>query len=126
MNSMRNIIEKAWDDRSLLAKNETRDAIREVVRLLDRGEVRIAEKVDGQWVVNEWLKKAVIMFFPINDMEVSKSGIFEYYDKIPLKSGFEQAGVRVVPPAMATDGISNGSPALNRCVTVLSSRVERC
>ena len=104
MNSMKIIIEKAWDDRSLLAKNETRDAIREVVRLLDKGEMRIAEKIEGQWVVNEWLKKAVIMFFPINDMEVSKSGIFEYYDKIPLKGGFEQAGVRVVPPATVRYG----------------------
>lgn len=104
MKSIKNIIEKAWDDRSLLAKNETRDAIREVVRLLDKGEMRIAEKLDGQWVVNEWLKKAVIMFFPINDMEVSKSGIFEYYDKIPVKGGFEQAGVRVVPPATVRYG----------------------
>lgn len=104
MNSLQNIIEKAWDDRSLLAKNETKDAIREVVRLLDKGEIRIAEKIEGQWIVNEWLKKAVNMFFPINDMEVSKSGIFEYYDKIPLKGGFEQAGVRVVPPATVRYG----------------------
>ena len=104
MNSLQNIIEKAWDDRSLLAKNETKDAIREVVRLLDKGEIRIAEKIEGQWIVNEWLKKAVIMFFPINDMEVSKSGIFEYYDKIPLKGGFDQAGVRVVPPATVRYG----------------------
>ncbi len=104
MNSLQNIIEKAWDDRSLLAKNETREAIREVVRLLDKGEIRIAEKIEGRWIVNEWLKKAVIMFFPINDMEVSKSGIFEYYDKIPLKGGFEQAGVRVVPPATVRYG----------------------
>lgn len=104
MKDLKCIIEKAWDDRSLLAKNETRDAIREVVRLLDKGEIRIAEKTKSQWVVNEWLKKAVIMFFPINDMEVSKSGIFEYYDKIPLKGGFEQAGVRVVPPATVRYG----------------------
>ena len=104
MNNLQNIIEKAWNDRSLLAKNETKDAIREVVRLLDKGEIRIAEKIEGQWIVNEWLKKAVIMFFPINDMEVSKSGIFEYYDKIPLKGGFEQAGVRVVPPATVRYG----------------------
>lgn len=104
MNNLQNIIEKAWDDRSLLAKNETREAIREVVRLLDKGEIRIAEKIEGRWIVNEWLKKAVIMFFPINDMEVSKSGIFEYYDKIPLKGGFEQAGVRVVPPATVRYG----------------------
>ena len=104
MNSLQNIIEKAWDDRSLLAKNETHEAIREVVRLLDKGEIRIAEKIEGRWIVNEWLKKAVIMFFPINDMEVSKIGIFEYYDKIPLKGGFEQAGVRVVPPATVRYG----------------------
>ena len=104
MKNLQSIIEKAWDDRLLLAKNETRDAIREVVRLLDKGEIRIAEKIEGQWVVNEWLKKAVIMFFPINDMEVSKSGIFEYYDKIPLKGGFEQARVRVVPPATVRYG----------------------
>ena len=104
MKQLQNIIEKAWDDRSLLANNETCEAIREVVRLLDKGEIRIAEKLDGQWVVNEWLKKAVIMFFPINDMEVSKSGIFEYYDKIPLKGGFEQAGVRVVHPATVRYG----------------------
>ena len=104
MNNLQNIIEKAWDDRSLLAKNETREAIREVVRLLDKGEIRIAEKIEGRWIVNEWLKKAVIMFFPINDMEVSKNGIFEYYDKIPLKGGFEQAGVRVVPPATVRYG----------------------
>ena len=104
MKNLQSIIEKAWDDRSLLAKNETREAIREVVRLLDKGEIRIAEKLEGQWVVNEWLKKAVIMFFPINDMELSKSGIFEYYDKIPLKGGFEQAGVRVVPPATVRYG----------------------
>lgn len=104
MNNLQNIIEKAWDDRSLLAKNETKDAIREVVRLLDKGEIRIAEKLEGRWIVNEWLKKAVIMFFPINDMEVSKNGIFEYYDKIPLKGGFEQAGVRVVPPATVRYG----------------------
>lgn len=104
MKNLQSIIEKAWDDRSLLAKNETREAIRAVVSLLDKGEIRIAEKFDGQWVVNEWLKKAVIMFFPINDMEVSKSGIFEYYDKIPLKGGFEQVGVRVVPPATVRYG----------------------
>lgn len=104
MKELRNIIESAWNDRSLLENVEACDAIREVVRCLDNGELRVAEKIDGRWVVNEWLKKAVIMFFPINKMEVSKSGIFEYYDKIPLKEGFEQAGVRVVPPATVRYG----------------------
>lgn len=119
MKNLQSIIEKAWDDRSLLAKNETREAIREVVRLLDKGEIRIAENLDGQWVVNEWLKKAVIMFFPINDMEVSKSGIFEYYDKIPLKGGFEQAGVRVVPPATVRYGAF-----INRGVVLMPSYIN--
>lgn len=104
MKDLQSIIERAWDDRSLLSGNEAREAVREVVDKLDKGEIRIAEKLDGQWVVNEWLKKAVILFFPINGMVVSKSGIFEYYDKIPLKGGFEQAGVRVVPPATVRYG----------------------
>lgn len=104
MNELKDIIENAWNNRSLLGKVEVIDAIREVVRLLDCGQIRVAEKIDNQWVVNEWIKKAVIMYFPINKMEVSESGIFEYYDKIPLKKGFEEAGVRVVPPATVRYG----------------------
>lgn len=119
MDSLKKIIENAWDDRSLLEKKDTCDAIREVVRLLDCGQLRIAEKIDGQWVVNEWLKKAVIMFFPINKMEVSKSGIFEYHDKIALKDGFEQAGVRVVPPATVRYGAF-----INKGVVLMPSYVN--
>lgn len=119
MNAIKSIIENAWNDRSLLENNKTCDAIREVVRLLDCGALRIAEKIDGQWVVNEWLKKAVIMFFPINKMEVSKSGIFEYHDKIALKSGFEQAGVRVVPPATVRYGAY-----INKGVVLMPSYVN--
>lgn len=119
MDSLKKIIENAWDDRSLLEGKDTCDAIREVVRLLDCGQLRIAEKIDGQWVVNEWLKKAVIMFFPINKMEVSKSGIFEYHDKIALKDGFEQAGVRVVPPATVRYGAF-----INKGVVLMPSYVN--
>ena len=119
MDKIKKIIEKAWDDRSLLERNETCDAIREVVSLLDCGRLRIAEKVDGQWIVNEWLKKAVIMYFPINKMEVSKSGIFEFHDKIALKGGFEQAGVRVVPPAAVRYGAF-----INRGVVLMPSYVN--
>lgn len=119
MDKIKKIIEKAWDDRSLLERNETCDAIREVVGLLGCGRLRIAEKIDGQWIVNEWLKKAVIMFFPINKMEVSKSGIFEYHDKIALKDGFEQAGVRVVPPAAVRYGAF-----INRGVVLMPSYVN--
>ena len=82
---MKNIIENAWNDRSLLDKEEVRECICNVIDKLDKGELRIAEKVDGKWIINEWLKKAVLMYFPINKMEVCESGIFEYYDKIPLK-----------------------------------------
>lgn len=102
--NMKNIIENAWNDRSLLDKEEVRECICNVIDKLDKGELRIAEKVDGKWIINEWLKKAVLMYFPINKMEVCESGIFEYYDKIPLKRGFEEAGVRVVPPATVRHG----------------------
>ena len=101
---MRNIIESAWNDRSLLENGEVSKTICDVIEKLDRGEFRIAEKIEGAWIINEWLKKAVLMYFPINKMEVCESGIFEYYDKIPLKRGFEDAGVRVVPPASARYG----------------------
>lgn len=104
MEDLRNIIETAWDNRALLEKEEVRNAICNVVEKLDKGELRIAEKIDGKWSINEWLKKAVLMYFPINEMEVIKNGIFEYYDKIPLKRGFEEAGVRVVPPATVRHG----------------------
>lgn len=103
----------------MLENKDTCDAIREVVRLLDCGQLRIAEKVDGQWIVNEWLKKAVIMYFPINKMEVSESGIFEYHDKIALKGGFEQAGVRVVPPATVRYGAF-----INKGVVLMPSYVN--
>lgn len=119
MDEIKKIIENAWDDRSLLERNETCDAIREVVSLLDCGQLRIAEKIDGQWIVNEWLKKAVIMYFPINKMEVSKSGIFEYHDKIALKGGFEQVGVRVVPPAAVRHGAF-----INKGVVLMPSYVN--
>ncbi|MBR6775441.1 MAG: 2,3,4,5-tetrahydropyridine-2,6-dicarboxylate N-succinyltransferase, partial [Bacteroidales bacterium] len=104
MENLRNIIESAWNERSLLEDSKVHEAIKEVIELLDKGKARIAEKIEGEWIINEWLKKAVLMYFPINNMEVQESGIFEYYDKIPLKRGFEEAGVRVVPPATARYG----------------------
>lgn len=104
MDKMRNIIEEAWENRALTEQHEVQSAIREVIYMLDKGKIRIAEKIDNQWIINEWIKKAVLMYFPINKMEVCESGIFEYYDKIPLKRGFEEAGVRVVPPATVRYG----------------------
>ncbi|ALJ00671.1 2,3,4,5-tetrahydropyridine-2,6-dicarboxylate N-succinyltransferase [Rufibacter tibetensis] len=111
MNDLRETIERAWEDRSLLSQNNTQEAIRWVIQLLDRGEIRVAEPTGSEkWQVNEWVKKAVLMYFPIQKMETIEAGPFEFHDKIPLKSGFAELGVRVVPHALARYGayISKG------------------
>jgi len=111
MNQLKEIIEKAWEDRALLKETETQNAIRQVVDLLDKGELRVAEPIDGGWQVNEWVKKGVVLYFPIQKMETLEAGIFEYHDKIPLKRGYEAKGIRVVPNAVARHGayISSGT-----------------
>ncbi len=101
---MKEIIEKAWEDRSLLQQEEVKKAIRSVIELLDTGELRVAEPAGGQWITHEWVKKAVILYFPIQEMKTIEAGPFEFYDKIPLKKGFEAKGVRVVPQAVARYG----------------------
>lgn len=98
------IIERAWDNREMLKDPTVQDVIRSVVDNLDHGEMRIAEKNDGQWMVNEWLKKAVILYFPINSMETVETGPFEFHDKIPLKHNYAEQQVRVVPHAIARHG----------------------
>jgi 2,3,4,5-tetrahydropyridine-2-carboxylate N-succinyltransferase len=110
MKNLQDRIEKAWEDRSLLTQQETIDAIREVVRLCDEGILRCAEPTATGWKVNEWVKKAVVLYFPIQKMETLEAGIFEYHDKIPLKRGYESKGIRVVPNAVARHGayISKG------------------
>lgn len=110
MNHLRTLIEKAWDDRSLLTSTETITAIREVISLLDEGKLRVAEPVSSGWQVNEWVKKAVVLYFPIQKMETFEVGIFEYHDKIPLKTGYKEKNIRVVPHAVARFGayISGG------------------
>jgi 2,3,4,5-tetrahydropyridine-2-carboxylate N-succinyltransferase len=98
-------IEKAWDNRSLIEKAEVQETIREVIELLDKGKIRVAEPMDdGEWKVNEWIKKAVILYFPIQKMEIIEAKPFEFYDKIALKTGFKELGVRVVPHAIARYG----------------------
>ncbi|HBY67417.1 MAG TPA: 2,3,4,5-tetrahydropyridine-2,6-dicarboxylate N-succinyltransferase [Flavobacteriaceae bacterium] len=104
MSQLQQIIEKAWDDRSLLQDTETINAIREVEKLCDEGKLRCAEPTDDGWQVNEWVKKAVVLYFPIQKMETMEAGIFEYHDKIPLKKGYKEKGVRVVPHAAARHG----------------------
>ncbi|TPV32864.1 2,3,4,5-tetrahydropyridine-2,6-dicarboxylate N-succinyltransferase [Paucihalobacter ruber] len=110
MNSLQNTIENAWNDRALLQNSETINAIREVISLLDNGKLRVAEPTTNGWQVNEWVKKAVVLYFPIQKMETFEVGIFEYHDKIPLKTGYAEKGIRVVPHAVARHGayISKG------------------
>jgi len=104
MENLKLIIESAWDDREQLNQTETQVAIREVINLLDEGRLRVAEPFEGGWQVNEWVKKAVVMYFPIQKMETTEVGIFEFHDKIPLKRNYAEKGVRVVPHAIARYG----------------------
>src|SRR3989339_2229425 len=98
------IIEKAWGNRTLLENPETQNAIRSVIELLDKGKIRIAEKKNEKWIVNEWIKKAVILYFLIQKMEVFEVGPLEFHDKIALKKNYKELGVRVVPHAVARYG----------------------
>ena len=111
MTDLQKIIENAWDNRKLLKEVATQSAIRKVIDLLDLGELRVAEPIADGWQVNEWVKKAVVLYFPIQKMEVLEAGIFEYHDKIPLKRGYQEKGIRVVPNAVARHGayISSGT-----------------
>lgn len=105
MQEIQTLIEKAWDDRSLLKEAATLAAIREVVALLDKGQLRVAEPNEqGGWTVNQWVKKAVVLYFPTQQMETIEVGPFEFHDKIPLKKDYAGQGVRVVPHAIARHG----------------------
>lgn len=110
MIELQNKIEKAWENRDLLKEEITKNAIREVIEMLDSGKLRVAEPVNEDWKVNEWIKKAVVMYFPIQKMETHEVGIFEYHDKMLLKTNYAEKGIRIVPPAVARYGayISKG------------------
>lgn len=97
-------IEKIWDDRSLLQQSSAQEIIRGVIEKLDKGELRVAEPKEGGWQVNEWVKKAVILYFPIQQMQTIEVGPFEFHDKIALKKNYKSLGVRVVPHAIARYG----------------------
>ena len=107
---MQKIIESAWEDRSLLEKSEVKEAIREIIDQLDIGRLRVASLKENKWQVNEWVKKAVILYFPIQKMETIELGPLEFHDKIPLKGRYKEKGIRVVPHAVARHGayVSNG------------------
>lgn len=110
MEHLKPTIERAWDNRALLKEQETITAIRQVINLLDTGVLRVAEPTPSGWQVNQWVKKAVVLYFPIQKMETFEVGIFEFHDKIPLKTGYAEKGIRVVPHAVARHGayISEG------------------
>ena len=104
---LRTTVERAWDDRSLLQDDTTKAAIREVVELIDKGLLRTAEPVDlacSQWRVNEWGKKAGVLYFPIQKMRILRAGELEWYDKMDIKHDYDRLGVRAVPHAVARYG----------------------
>jgi 2,3,4,5-tetrahydropyridine-2,6-dicarboxylate N-succinyltransferase len=108
--NLKETIEAAWENRELLHDRDVQTAIHEVIDQLDRGVQRVAQKESDGWKVNDWIKKAVILYFPIRKMETIEIPPFEFHDKIPLKRGYKEMGVRVVPHAIARHGayISKG------------------
>lgn len=98
------LIEKAWEKREILKEKEVQQIIFHTIEQLDKGEIRVAEKKGGEWKVNQWVKKAVILYFPIREMETIEVPPFEFHDKIPLKKSYKELGVRVVPHAIARYG----------------------
>ena len=105
MNELQNIIENAWNNRSILSEKTTQEAIHFIIEEIDKGRLRIAEPIhDRGWKVNEWIKKAVILYFPIQQMNTMELPPFEFHDKMKLKTNYEKLGVRVVPGAIARYG----------------------
>lgn len=104
-NSLKQTIERCWEDRTLLGERSSIESIEEVIEKLDKGELRVAEPDgEGEWKVNTWVKKAVVLYFPTRTMETIEVGPFEFHDKIPLKKDYAAQGVRVVPHAIARYG----------------------
>ncbi|MDP2721762.1 MAG: 2,3,4,5-tetrahydropyridine-2,6-dicarboxylate N-succinyltransferase [Bacteroidales bacterium] len=119
MKDLQRIIEAAWNNRLLLAENQTIKAIEATIEALDKGKIRVAEPRGEDWIVNDWVKKAVILYFPIRKMETLEVGMFEFHDKIPLKHDFAAQQVRIVPHAIARYGAF-----LDRGVVMMPSYVN--
>ncbi len=115
----KNLIEAAWENRELIKNSDTQKAIENVVELLDKGALRVAEPDGENWLVNDWIKKAVILYFPLQKMETIEVGPLEFHDKIKLKSGYADLGVRVVPHAIARYG-----SFVNRGVVMMPSYIN--
>jgi 2,3,4,5-tetrahydropyridine-2-carboxylate N-succinyltransferase len=101
---IKEIINNAWENRVLLKEETVKQAIRSVIDNLDKGKIRVSEPSEKGWIVNEWIKKAVILYFPIQEMKKSEAGVLEFYDKIPLKTQYDKLGIRVVPHAVSRYG----------------------
>jgi 2,3,4,5-tetrahydropyridine-2-carboxylate N-succinyltransferase len=104
MNDLKQKIEAAWKNRELLKTEDTKQAIRETIQMIDSGKLRVSEPNGNDWIVNQWVKMAVILYFPISKMEVIEVGPFEFHDKIPLKRNYKKLNIRVVPHAIARYG----------------------
>ena len=101
---MKELIDIVWNNRDLLKEKKYSGAVKSTLEKLNKGEIKVAEKIDSKWIVNEWVKKAVILFFPLMEMKTIELGPFEFHDKIKLKTNYKKQGVRVVPHAIARYG----------------------
>lgn len=102
--NLKKLIDNAWDNRSLLKDRTTINSIETIINSLDKGEIRVAEKINNEWITHEWIKKAVVLYFPTRKMQTIEIGPFEFHDKMKLKSDYSNKGVRVVPHAIARYG----------------------
>ncbi len=104
MNDLQYFIESAWQERTLLKESAYTQAVNSTIDLLDKGVLRVAIPFEEGWKVNEWIKKAILLYFPMQAMIVEEVGIFEFHDKMKLKTGYASLGVRIVPPGVARYG----------------------
>ncbi|MCB0510804.1 MAG: 2,3,4,5-tetrahydropyridine-2,6-dicarboxylate N-succinyltransferase [Chitinophagales bacterium] len=104
MKNLEHLINEVWEDRSLIQVEKYQQAVEEVILLLDQGKLRVASKEKEAWTTHEWIKKAVVLYFPMCAMKTIEVGPFEFHDKIPLKKNYAAQGVRVVPHAIARYG----------------------
>lgn len=104
MEKYKEIIDNIWDNRELLNNPDSQETIRKVIEFVDKGTLRVAEPHKDTWKINEWVKKAIVMYFPIQEMKTTHAGVLEFHDKIELKSGYNDLNIRVVPHAVARYG----------------------
>jgi 2,3,4,5-tetrahydropyridine-2,6-dicarboxylate N-succinyltransferase len=101
---LQRLITGTWEERERLKEGGVREAVEEAIALLDRGEVRVAEKVEGEWRVNQWVKQAILLYFAMRPLEPIEAGGLQFYDKVPVKRDLQAQGIRVVPPGVARYG----------------------